>query len=104
MQDFMRNIVNSEVVQELLEEVREEQMVTPAKYEEICTLIQERINSKLEVLLLDPYEVAALVEEAIMIYSTKKNGTNFHVLSTEKSVDLAFSKLVESDNKEQTLM
>lgn len=104
MRNLMRNIVNSEVVQELLEEVREEKMVTPAKYEEICTLIQERINSNLEVLLLDPYEVAALVEEAIMIYSTMKNGTNFHVLSTETSVDLAFSKLVESDDKEQTLM
>lgn len=92
MSELMENIVKSEVVQSLLEEIIDENLVTKEKFDEICDLVQKEINSDIDRLLLEPLEVVSIIEEAILIYSSRKQGTNFPVQSVDKSVELAFQK------------
>lgn len=97
MNEIMKNIVWSEEVQYLLEETMEliaEKIITKEKYIEICNEVQRTINSEPERYILEPFEVAYIIEEAVMIYSNKKKNTNFPLSNVEKSVELAFIKQV----------
>ncbi|MDE5889374.1 MAG: hypothetical protein K2H20_05075 [Bacilli bacterium] len=108
MEELMKDIVMSDAVQDLLTDARlliEEELINMNEYKRICIATQELIDSD-STLLLNPIEVAMLIEEAIMIYSSKrvKNDSKKekHFLSIEKSVQIAFRKQFGQE-KEQKL-
>lgn len=94
----MKNIVISDTVQglvsDLLCEIEYNSLINMTEYASICRLIQATINE--ENLLLEPLEVASIIEEAVMIYSSKNVKADskraHHFYNAEESVKVAFKK------------
>ncbi len=98
MENLMKDIVNSDCVQELLTDVHfciEEGHITTKEYTSICNSVQELLNND-ETLLLEPLQIAMLIEDALIIHSAmrvrEESKRTKHFSSPEKSVKVAFAK------------
>lgn len=98
MENLMKDIVMSDVVQGLLEDLLfeiENGLINLPEYKVICNLIQAKIDED-TTLLLEPLEVAKIVERAVMTYSGRNVRAEFkkfrHFVKPEESVEIAFAK------------
>lgn len=108
MNELMKDIVMSDCVQELLEDAIfsiEEGLITESEYKTICNEVQKRLDND-SSLLLEPLQIANLVEYALIAYSAMRvkaeNKVNKHFLTPEQSVDMAFYKQLGQKLKTKT--
>lgn len=109
MEDFMKNIVVSDIVQELLVdllcEIEFDSLIEKDEYIDICQLVQATINE--QALLLEPLEIAKVIEEAVMIYSGRNVKVDSegleHFNNIPESVEIAFVKQLGFPQKQLIL-
>ncbi len=100
MNDLMKDIVMSDCVQDLLSDAIfsiEDEQISEEEYKNICTEVQKLIDSD-ETLVLEPIQIASLVEEALIIHSSRRvkadSDLSRRFNSTKASVLLAYNKLI----------
>ena len=98
MENLMKDIVYSDSVQALLEDVHfciEEGQITEKEFKNICKSVQTMIDND-KTLLLEPLQVAMLIEDALIIYNAirvnREGKATRRFLNSEQSVEIAFNK------------